>query len=165
MALFGLFGGNKDNQPQKGDFFLDFEEAQTLGDTEYMKQTKTIKRTFPKLKGQGGKTIISQVSADNMRSMDPNEPASAPADPTTSSFSSTSSFAPEAASFTPAASFSTPAPEFITPAPEPITPAPEPITPAPEPVGEKKEFVAPEPPPAPDNSMDMFRSMAKNIRR
>lgn len=75
MALFGLFGGKK-NEPQTGDFFLDFEEAQTLGDTEYMKQSKTIKRTFPKIKGNPGKTIISQVSAEKMRGVDPNQETS-----------------------------------------------------------------------------------------
>jgi len=71
MALFGLFGGNK-NESKTGDFFLEFEDAQTLGDTEYMKQPKTIKRTFPKLKGNQGKTIVTQVSAENMRDVDPN---------------------------------------------------------------------------------------------
>ena len=102
MALFGLFGGKK-NEPQTGDFFLDFEEAQTLGDTEYMKQSKTIKRTFPKLKGNPGKTIISQVSADNMRGVDPSQEASR----------SSSSFGSSSAS----TSAETPAPE-MQPAPK-----------------------------------------------
>lgn len=75
MALFGLFGGNK-SESKTGDFFLDFEEAQTLGDSEYMKQSKTIKRTFPKLKGSNGKTIVTQVSADNMRDVDPSTASS-----------------------------------------------------------------------------------------
>lgn len=103
MALFGLFGGKK-NEPQTGDFFLDFEEAQTLGDTEYMKQSKTIKRTFPKVKGNPGKTIISQVSSEKMRGVDPNQEASR----------SSSSFGSATAAST---SAETPAPE-MQPAPK-----------------------------------------------
>ncbi len=171
MALFGLFGGKK-NEPKKGDFFLDFEEAQTLGDTEYMKQTKTIKRTFPKLKGKEGKTIISQVSSDNMRSVDPNQVPSRPTSSSasfSSSFGNASSFSSSSSSFSSSSSSSfTPA----TPAPEP-TPAPAPVvqeTKAPEPVVEEKKIETPAPAPTPapkevDTSMDMFRSMAKNIRR
>jgi|NOAtaT_6_FD_contig_31_2976132_length_552_multi_6_in_0_out_0_1 hypothetical protein len=90
MALFGLFGGNK-NESKTGDFFLEFEDAQTLGDTEYMKQPKTIKRTFPKLKGNQGKTIVTQVSAENMRDVDPN-----------TATSRVSSFAPAETSSAPA---------------------------------------------------------------
>lgn len=89
MAIFGLFGGKKNNDAQKGEFFLDFEEAQTLGNTEYMKQAKTIKRTFPKLKGNGGATIVSQVSAENMRTIDPNQAANR----STTTSSSSESFA------------------------------------------------------------------------
>lgn len=84
MALFGLFGGKKDDS-QKGDFFLDFEEAQTLGDTEYMKQVKTIKRTFPKVRGEGGATSVVQVSADSMRKVDPNQAASRSSESSSSS--------------------------------------------------------------------------------
>lgn len=134
MALFGLFGGKK-NEPQTGDFFLDFEDAQTLGDTEYMKKSKTIKRTFPKVKGNPGKTIISQVSADNMRDVDPSQEAPR----SSSSFGS---------SFTPS---STSAP--ATSAQTPETPAPE-MQPAPKMNNVKV-----------DSSMDMFRNMAKKISK
>ncbi|NJN74029.1 MAG: hypothetical protein HC799_15065 [Limnothrix sp. RL_2_0] len=137
MALFGLFGGKK-NEPQTGDFFLDFEDAQTLGDTEYMKQSKTIKRTFPKLKGNPGKTIISQVSAENMRDVEPTQEAPR----------SSSSFG----SFT--SSFSAPAPSA------PATAAQTPETPAPEtPPAPKMQNVKV------DSSMDMFRNMAKKISK
>ncbi|OKH19025.1 hypothetical protein [[Limnothrix rosea] IAM M-220] len=168
MALFGLFGGNK-NEPQKGDFFLDFEEAQTLGDTEYMKQPKTIKRTFPKIKGQEGKTIISQVSSDKMRNVDPNQ---VPSRSTSSSSSFSSSFG-SASSFSSSSSFgSTSSSSFSssTPAPKPAAPAPTvQETKAPEPVVEEKKFEPPAPAPKASNqvdtSMDMFRSMAKKIKR
>lgn len=122
MALFGLFGGKK-NEPQQGDFFLDFEEAQTFGNAEYMKQTKTIKRTFPKVKGkESGKTIVSQVSSDSMRKMDGKQAANP------SAFSSTTSSSSEPAAEAP--KMSTPKPNLKV-----------------------------------DSSMDMFRSMAKNIKR
>ena len=178
MALFGLFGGNK-NETQQSDFFLDFEEAQTLGDTQYMKEAKTIKRTFPKLKGNPGKTIISQVSSGDMRTVGGDTPAAAPA-PTstaTSSFAQSTSFSSAASSFTPS-SVNPTAPTTTAPAPVAETaPAPTftPAAEAPAPVVE--ETKAPEPAPAPtftpapvaekkvDTSMDMFRNMAKNIRR
>ena len=171
MALFGLFGGNK-NEPQQGDFFLDFEEAQTLGDTEYMKEVKTIKRTFPKLKGNPGKTIISQVSSGDMRTVGGDAPAApAPASTTaTSSFAQSTSFSSAASSFTPS-NINPTAPAPVAPAP--VAPAPVAETPAPV----VEETKAPEAAPAPtftpapvpekkpDTSMDMFRNMAKNIRR
>jgi hypothetical protein len=75
MALFGLFGGKKKKETPKGDFFLDFEEAQTFGNTEYMKKPVTIKRTFPKIRGEAGATLVTQVSAENMRKVDPNQVA------------------------------------------------------------------------------------------
>jgi hypothetical protein len=138
MALFGLFGGKK-KEPQTGDFFLDFEDAQTLGDTEYMKKSKTIKRTFPKIKGNPGKTIISQVSADKMRDVDPNQEAPR----------SSSSFG----SFTSSFSASTPAAPSTPAAQTPETPAPE-APPAPKMKNVKV-----------DSSMDMFRNMAKKISK
>ncbi|BAW95240.1 hypothetical protein NIES970_01420 [[Synechococcus] sp. NIES-970] len=77
MALFGLFGGKKkNNDTPKGDFFLDFEEAQTFGNTEYMKKPVTIKRTFPTVRGEKGATLVTQVSSENMRKVDPNQAAS-----------------------------------------------------------------------------------------
>lgn len=174
MALFGLFG--KKDEPKKGDFFLDFEEAQTFGDADYMKEVKTIKRTFPKLKGNPGKTIVSRVSSDDMSTVGDKAPAApaAPA-PSTSSFAQSTSFA-SAASFTPANTTPVapaPAAETLTPAaPAPVaeTPAPEaaaPVaeTPAPEAAPAPTFTPAPVPEKKPDNSMDMFRNMAKNIRR
>lgn len=174
MALFGLIGGKKD-EPKKGDFFLDFEEAQTLGDTEYMNEVKTIKRTFPKLKGNPGKTIVSRVSSDNMSTVGDNAPTATPAAPSTStsSFAQSTSFASANSSFTPANT--TPAP--VAPAPVAEAPAPAPVAETPAPVAPAPVAETPAPAPAPtftpapipekkpDTSMDMFRNMAKNIRR
>ncbi len=53
----GLFGGKKEprqpQQPQqKGAFFLDADDAKSLGDIEFMRSSKVIKRTFARKKGQ-----------------------------------------------------------------------------------------------------------------
>ncbi|MBV5261038.1 hypothetical protein FLX56_21725 [Synechococcus moorigangaii CMS01] len=120
MALFGLFGGKKKTETPKGDFFLDFEEAQTFGDTELMKKSVTIKRTFPKIRGGSGATVVTQVSSETMRKVDPNQVASRSTETTSSgSFS-----APQQPSL------STSKPNLKV-----------------------------------DSSMDMFRNMAKKIKR
>ncbi len=91
MALFGLFGGKKKNEAPKSDYFLDFEEAQTLGDTELMKKSVTIKRTFPKLKGQGGATVVTQVSSEVARKLNKNQQAAPRTTEATQSSSETTS--------------------------------------------------------------------------
>jgi hypothetical protein len=118
MALFGLFGGKKKAETPKGDFFLDFEEAQTFGNAELMKKSVTIKRTFPKVRGEGGATVVTQVSSETMRKVNPNQAASRTTESST-----------EAA-----------------PAPQPTLSSSKPNLKV-------------------DSSMDMFRSMAKNIKR
>lgn len=71
--MAGLFGKTKyiddpspdESQPtQKNEaFFLDPDEAKTLGDINFMRTPNVIKRSFAKtLKGGGGKTIISVSS-------------------------------------------------------------------------------------------------------
>lgn len=75
-GLFGLFGGKTkyvdepttnseqtNGNGQKGSFFLEPDDAKTLGNIEYMRTPITIKRSFPKtLKGGGGE-IIQQISS------------------------------------------------------------------------------------------------------
>lgn len=128
MALFGLFGKKDDAVPEQpkrtGEFFLDFEEAQTLGNTEYMKQSKVIKRTFPKVRGAKGATLVTQVSADKMRNIDPNRMGRPSVSEAASTTSSTSSFTP------------------TVPAPKPARPNR-----------------------SAGNDLDMFRKMAKDIKR
>jgi hypothetical protein len=105
--LSGLFGNSKPAEPETNNglasngavsngaasnpeaFFLDSDEAKSLGDIDYMRTAKTIKRTYAKYKSvdQGGMTTIKQVSAT--------EETIAPAEKTaqTSTFSEpTSSF-------------------------------------------------------------------------
>jgi hypothetical protein len=46
------------------DFFLDPDEAQTLGDVNYMRRSVRVRRTFPKtLKNKDGFEVIKEVSA------------------------------------------------------------------------------------------------------
>jgi hypothetical protein len=74
-GLFGSNGKKKDEQAQAAPkqaatekesnaFFLDMTDARTLGNTEYMKASKTVRRTFPKTAGQPEEMeLIQQVSA------------------------------------------------------------------------------------------------------
>jgi hypothetical protein len=101
--LSGLFGNSQPAEPETNngsasngavgnpeEFFLDSDEAKSMGNIDYMRTVKTIKRTYAKYKSvdQGGMTTIKQVSAS--------EEAIAPAEKVvqkTSTFSeSTSSF-------------------------------------------------------------------------
>lgn len=174
MALFGLFG-NKNEDPQPKDaFFLDDEVAKSMGDTSYMKQPKSIRRTYPK--GGGGEEfeMVKVVSAmkssvnDSRKEGSPKRIESQPA-ATTSTYTAASSFGSSASSFgsapssfgssassfgSSASSFSAPAP---TPAPAPEAPAPTPApAPAPEAQTRRKS--------SGDDGLDMFRKMAKSIR-
>lgn len=72
-GFFGLFGSkSKDNNQTKSNkeaFFLDSDDAKSLGDIDYMRQSKTITRTFPKTKSnpKGAKSVkdISSMSVNN----------------------------------------------------------------------------------------------------
>ncbi|HHP7232889.1 MAG TPA: hypothetical protein ACFCUY_18780 [Xenococcaceae cyanobacterium] len=48
----------------KNDFFLEPDDAQTLGDISYMRKSVRVRRTFPKtLKNKDGFAVEKQVSA------------------------------------------------------------------------------------------------------
>jgi hypothetical protein len=48
-----------------GAYFLDFDQAQTLGDINYMRTAKTVKRTFAKTVSQPEeKVLVQSVSAN-----------------------------------------------------------------------------------------------------
>jgi hypothetical protein len=159
MALFGLFG-KKDEDPQPKDaFFLEDEVAKSMGDTSYMKASKSIRRTYPK--GGGGeyfeevKTVSSSKSSINDSRKTglskPVETASSYSTPATS-FSSASSFG---------GSYSAPAPT-PTPAPAPTFSEPETTTPS---VSPSVSNEASQSRRKSDSGMDMFRNMAKDIRK
>ena len=129
------------------DFFLEPDDAQTLGDIKYMKKTVKTRRTFPKtLKNPEGFAIEKTFSATEGGKIDPK-----------SKFVAEPAPAPVAAP---------------TPAPAPVaapTPAPAPVatpTPAPAPVAvattgsavptlqERRKG---------DPGVNRFRDMARNI--
>ena len=136
----GLFGGKKGgaapqaSKPKSGDaFFLDADSAKTFGDIDYMREVKTVERTFPKGKR---KPQTRQISSDTYRNMDGQASAPSPNFTTNPSVPSTSSWGSpkKATSFN-----STPAPKAAE--------------------TEKRR------PGSNDSGMDMFRNMAKNIRK
>ncbi|PZV13714.1 MAG: hypothetical protein DCF20_14710 [Pseudanabaena sp.] len=69
MALFGLFG-KKDKKKEsenpentESSFFLDQDSAKTLGDIDYMRTPKAVRRTFPTVNGVKGADITSAFTA------------------------------------------------------------------------------------------------------
>lgn len=119
--------------PKSGDaFFLEPDDAKTFGDIDYMREVKTVERSFPKGKR---KNQVRQVSASSYRNLD------------NQSFSSGPSFT------------TAPAPKTSFTASKPSFSVASTSTPAPKVQETEKRR------PASDNSMDMFRSMAKNIRK
>jgi hypothetical protein len=161
-GLFGLFGKKEEDPTPKDAFFLDDESAKSMGDTSYMKETKSIRRTYPGVAGQEEFEVVKTVSAmkssvnDSRKDFMPKraEPIAQTYTPATS-FSSTSSFGGAA---TPSYSAPTSAPA-PTPAPAPM---PEVIAPVASPstsneVVQKRRQS--------DDSMDMFRNMAKSIKK
>jgi hypothetical protein len=62
-----------------GAYFLDDESAKTMGDTEYMKQVKTVRRTFPKTVGTKDHfEMIERVSAMDKAIYDSRNPYGQP---------------------------------------------------------------------------------------
>ncbi len=47
----GLFGKKDDNQPKEA-FFLDQDSASSLGNVDFMRKSKTVKRSYPKAAGK-----------------------------------------------------------------------------------------------------------------
>ncbi|UAJ71656.1 hypothetical protein IQE94_10950 [Synechocystis sp. PCC 7339] len=82
-GLFGLFGKkaryvedietNPSAQPEKKEaFFLETDDAKSLGNAEYMRTPIKIKRSFPKtLNSQGGE-VVKEVSAMEVKKIQAN---------------------------------------------------------------------------------------------
>ena len=152
-GFFGLFSKKEEDPQPKDAFFLDDESAKSMGDTEYMKAPKSIRRTFPA--GAGADHFETTVTVSAMKS---------------STNDSRKDFTPKrvekqvSTSYTPATSFSsassfgntTPtysAPTFSAPEPQAAAPTESPSV-SNEATQKRRES---------DNSMDMFRNMAKKI--
>jgi hypothetical protein len=158
MALFGLFG-KKDEDPQPKDaFFLEDEVAKSMGDTSYMKESKSIRRTYPKTVGGEYFEVVKTVSAMKSVVNDSRQGGAPKRVESTSSYSAPTSFN-SASSFGSSYSAPTPTP---TPTPAPEFSAPEPTTPSVSPSVSNEASQARR---KSDSSMDMFRNMAKDIRK
>lgn len=87
-GLGGLFGSRKNNadfapapeparyvEPEEGanSYFLDADSAKTFGDIDYMRTSKAVRKTFPKVLGakEGAELFESTSSVDNADSMAP----------------------------------------------------------------------------------------------
>ncbi len=137
------------------DFFLSPDDAQTMGNIEYMRTSRRTRRTFPKtLKNQNGSAFENEVSSmDNRNNLyknsntNQNTTENTVFNPTPSSQSQPGITGGSAVNQTnqgqPQYNFQQSAP---APAPAPTQESPE----------KRRQS---------DNSMDMFRNMAKNIRK
>ncbi|MBF2073961.1 MAG: hypothetical protein IGS50_09410 [Synechococcales cyanobacterium C42_A2020_086] len=70
----------KPQKPQKPEvyYFLDADEAKTFGNLEYMRSSKSIRRTFPKTKLGKDNESIRQVSAMEMQRLSNTNGTAAP---------------------------------------------------------------------------------------
>ena len=134
------------------DFFLSPDDSQTMGDINYMRKAKRTKRTFPKtLKNPNGFALENEVSSTEDRSKmfrgnnnNQNIAANTVFNPTPSSQSQAGITGGSA----------------VTQTNQPqAAPAPTPTSTS-TPVQSTSEKRRPS-----DDGMDMFRNMAKNIRR
>jgi hypothetical protein len=161
-----LFGGGNSDAP-KGEYFLDDDAAKSMGNTDYMREVKTVRRTFPKAADGEEFEQVNRISSDTRRLADSRGAVTTSqttkitrADVSTGntpSYQAPSYQAPKAPSYQ--------APSYQAPSFQASTPAP---------VAEFKPTEVSEPPkakeaaprrPSDDNSMDMFRNMAKTIKR
>jgi hypothetical protein len=82
-GLFGLFGKRTkyvdevDTTPQpkpekKEAFFLEADDAKSLGDAEYMRKPLQIKRSFPKTLTSEGSEVVKEVSAMEIKTVQDN---------------------------------------------------------------------------------------------
>jgi hypothetical protein len=137
------------------DFFLDPDDAMTMGDINYMRTSKRTRRTFPKTaSNKGGFAVENTVSSMEDRNnfykgsnTNQNTTVNTVFSPTPSTQSQPGVTGGSAVTQT------NPVREF-TPEVQPLS---QTNFDAPKPSAEKRR--------PSDDSMDMFRNMAKNIRR
>ena len=87
-GLFGLFG-RKSDSGESGSFYLESDDARTLGDVEFMRKQQQVKKSFPKM--AGGKPVNIPDSLTKA-AMEMSKPASNGSSPSSFSPSSSSSF-------------------------------------------------------------------------
>jgi hypothetical protein len=130
-----------ENGQKQAAFFLDADDAKSLGNIDYMRTAKTIKKTFPGTAGRQGFETVEIVSSQGKRlEGEPEKPAfSSP------SFLSAVPSRPENGNGASA---------VVSPEDDSVSDIAEPEV-EPE-VPNRRQA---------DSSMDMFRSMAKDIRK
>ncbi|MGB3790784.1 MAG: hypothetical protein WA949_22445 [Phormidesmis sp.] len=131
--VFGK-GAPKDDTATKQAFYLNDDDAKSFGNIEYMRSSKTVRRTFAKKKGQAEHMeSVRQISSTAAKSLDANSNNSSGPSQAAATFNSysASSSAPKAEGSSTASS-SAPKPARRKPA---------------------------------SSDMDMFRNMAKDIRK
>ncbi len=134
--VFGK-GAPKDDTAPKQAYYLNDDDAKTFGNIDYMRSAKTVKRTFAKKKGQAEHMeSVRQISSTAAKIIEANTNSSTSTQPTVT-FSS----------------FNTPA--ASAPKSEESKPATTESTSTSAPARRK---------PA-SSDMDMFRNMAKDIRK
>ena len=136
--VFGK-GAPKDETKSKQAFYLSDDDAKSFGDIDYMRSVKTVKRTFAKKKGQEKHLeSVRQISANKMTDLDGNQSSASVASPTTFGNTDFLGASKSAASESESSTSSAPAP----------TPKVQPA---------RRQSTG--------SSMDMFRNMAKDIRK
>jgi hypothetical protein len=158
----GLFGGKNSDQPEEpqGAYFLDDDSAKSMGDVEYMRSVKATRRTFPiSLATPDHIEIVQSVSAMDKSVSDSRKGYVAPQAQAQANFSSGSATSFSSA---PASSFSSGSATSFSAAASSFSSSNQ--AKAPEPTVEPRVESAPRRKAA-DGGMDMFRSMAKDIRK
>ena len=60
--------GPKDKKPKQEAFFLDSDSASSFGDRDYMRESKTIRHTFPgTLDSPGMKEMVTEVDSTDLK--------------------------------------------------------------------------------------------------
>jgi hypothetical protein len=135
-GLFSRFG-KKDQE----DYYLDQDDAQSFGNAEFMRRPQEVKKTFPKM--SGGKAFTPPKVTPKTSFDSPKSSASTSSNGSVSTPSFNTNFEPPKPSASTSSNGSVSTPSFNTDA---STPSPS----------ERRQA---------DTSMDMFRDMAKNMRR
>ncbi|MGB3297361.1 MAG: hypothetical protein WBA76_03755 [Phormidesmis sp.] len=73
MGIFEFVFGKsapKDDTKGKQAYYLNDDDAKSFGDIEYMRSSKTVRRTFAKKKGQEHLESVRQISFDKAGAVD-----------------------------------------------------------------------------------------------
>ncbi|MGC1308652.1 MAG: hypothetical protein WA885_15615 [Phormidesmis sp.] len=144
MGLFEFVfgkGAPKDDTQGKQAFYLSDDDAKTFGNIDYMRSSKTVRRTFAKKKGKEHLESVRSVSAMKMTDLDGNRSNASVASSTT--FGNTDFLGASKSGGDASVTQDTPSTSTNIPAPQAKKPRRTPGS----------------------NDMDMFRNMAKDIRK